>query len=95
MYINIKKGERNLKIKPLPLIICTLIVVFIDLYSLPIKKNIDIVVNGVHWKIDNENYSEKTSITIKGTYKNYLIKKDTFNGNIIIDLYDFTNNSLP
>lgn len=84
-----------MKIKQLPLIICTLIIVFIALYSLPLKKHIGLVVNGVQWKIDNENYSEKTSIAIKGTYNSYLLKKDTFNGNIIIDLYDFTNNSLP
>ncbi|MEO2508705.1 hypothetical protein ABHA01_13020 [Clostridium paraputrificum] len=64
-----------MKIKQLSLVICTLIVVFIALYSLPLKKNIDLVVNEVQWKIDNENYSEKTSITIKGTYNSYLLTK--------------------
>ena len=38
---------------------------------------------------------KKTTISIKGTYSSYLLKKDIFKGDIIIDLYDFTNNSLP
>ena len=64
-----------MKIKILALVISTLIVVFIALYSIPLKKNIDLVVNGVQWNIDNEDYSEKTTISIKGTYSSYLLKK--------------------
>ena len=82
-----------MKIKILALVISTLIVVFIALYSIPLKKNIDLVVNGVQWNIDNEDYSEKTTISIKGTYSSYLLKKIIII--IIIDLYDFINNSLP
>ncbi|MBS6888545.1 MULTISPECIES: hypothetical protein [Clostridium] len=48
-----------MKIKLLTLVICTLIVVFIALYSRPLKKNIDLVINGVQWKIDNEIIQKK------------------------------------
>ena len=60
------------------------------LYFIPLRKNIDITLNGIEGKIGNPENTEKKSIHIKGKYTNYLFKKDSFVGNIKIDGYDET-----
>ena len=64
-----------MKIKPLNLVISTLIVVFIALYSIPLNKNVDLVISWVQWKIDNEYYSEKNHYIYKRNLQQLSTKK--------------------
>jgi hypothetical protein len=66
------------------LIICIVIFIF------PWQHKIDTTIKGVQCRIGNANYLENVSITIKGTYKQYLLKTNTFEGKILIDKYDFS-----
>lgn len=58
------------------------------LYFIPLRKNIDITLNGIEGKIGNPENIENKSIHIKGKYTNYLLKKDSFVGYIKIDGYE-------
>ncbi|HEX3076026.1 MAG TPA: hypothetical protein VHQ24_04080 [Lachnospiraceae bacterium] len=52
----------------------------------------DKTIEGVECRIGDKDYLDNVTISIKGTYKNYLFKNDTFKGTIEIDKYDFTKN---
>lgn len=66
------------------LIFCFIIYVF------PWIHKIDTTIQGIQFRISDEDYSEDVSIKVKGVYNQYLIKNDTFEGIISIDSYDFT-----
>lgn len=57
---------------------------------LPFRRNIDTVLKGEECRIGDEEYSKEISLLVKGTYNQYLIKSDTFEGTIEISGYDNT-----
>jgi hypothetical protein len=66
------------------IIVCLIICIF------PWRHKIDTTIQGIQCRMGDEDYSEDVSINVKGVYKNYLIKNDSFEGTISIDSYDFT-----
>lgn len=74
------------------LFIFTVIVIICGgLYFIPLRKNIDITLNGIEGKIGHPENTENKSIHIKGKYTNYLFKKDSFAGDVKIDGYDVSD----
>lgn len=71
-------------------IIIIFAVAFAALYNIPWSYKINKTVQGVECRIGDPDYSEKVTIKIDGTYKQYLFKNNTFKGNISIDKYAFT-----
>lgn len=67
------------------IIVCLIICIF------PWSYKIDTTLQGIQYRIGDEDYSEDVIIKAKGVYKQYLIKEDTFEGIISIDIYDFTH----
>ncbi len=77
-------------IKKIGLVCGGILIVLLILYVLPWKSRINTTINGAQCKIGESKYIEKVTITIKGDYKRYLFKKDTFSGRIELDNRDFT-----
>lgn len=71
-------------------ILAIVLVICLVIYVFPWRHKIDITVRGIQCRIGDADYSEDVLITVKGVYKQYLIKNDTFEGTISIDIYDFT-----
>lgn len=65
-------------------------IVCLILYVFPWQYDVDSRIQGVQFRIGDEGYSEKVSVAIKGEYKRYLFKNDTFEGTISIDRYPYT-----
>lgn len=64
------------------------------LFIVPWRHNIDNTYQGLEYRVGYPDYLERNlNITVKGVYKDYLFKKDTFEGIISIDKYDFTQNT--
>lgn len=84
-----------MKSKRLIWVAAAFVIVCISISVLPLNRDIDTVVQGVQWKIDEKSYYENVSVSVNGTYSNYLFRKDSFKGNICIDIYGFTYNSQP
>lgn len=84
-----------MKSKKIICIVACLLIIGLAISLLPWKKKINTSLNAQQWKINDENYCEQVSISIKGTYNSYLFRKDTFKGHIYIDNYDYTYNSQP
>ncbi len=68
-----------------------IIALLIILYIFPWNQRINTTMKGIKCRISDDNYSENVSISIKGDYKHYLFKNDTFDGTITIDKYRFTS----
>lgn len=58
---------------------------------LPLQRNVDVVHKGVLCRTNDPNYKEDVNIEVKGKYRDYLFRMDTFKGTIVIDKYDFTS----
>lgn len=67
-------------------------IIFILIYYIPWQLKINNVIQGVQSRIGDKEYSENVSIKINGIYKQYLFKKDVFEGTISINKYEFTHN---
>jgi len=67
-----------------------IIIVLLILYVFPLKSSVNTTVKGVQCRINDNNYIENVTINIKGDYKRYLFKNDTFNGTITLDNNEFT-----
>lgn len=72
------------------IVICVGVIALIVLTSLyiPFIRKIDITVDGVQCRIGDETEEKSVKITVKGTYKNYLIKDDTFQGSLEVEGYE-------
>lgn len=57
------------------------------IYFLPLKYKIDKTLDGFQTKIGHDEYNEKITIEVKGTYNKYLMKNDTFKGSISTNLH--------
>lgn len=92
--MNKLKFTSKLLITFLSLVLCTLLLLCI----IPFKNNIDTTLQGIQWRLDDSTSYEPVVITVKGTYKQYIlniVKDDTFNGSIEINNYEITKNSEP
>lgn len=67
------------------------LIVSLVIYILPWRYRIDKTIQGVQYRLGDEEYSEDVTITIKGVYKRYLFKDDKFEGTLAISLYDLTS----
>ncbi|MDF2941756.1 MAG: hypothetical protein K0S01_614 [Herbinix sp.] len=67
----------------------------VALFTLPWQHKINTNIQGIQSRIGDNAYSEEVSITVVGVYKQFLIKKDTFEGTITIDKYPSTMNASP
>ena len=74
-------------------ILTSIIIICLSIYFIPWRHKIDTTIQGVQFRIGDKEYSKDVSIKVNGVYKQYLIKKDTFEGAISIDIYDFTHNT--
>lgn len=72
-----------------------LLIILIGVSVLPWKNKIDTTVKAFQLDINDPEYSENISVVIKGVYNRYLFRNDTFNGDIYIETYDYTYNSVP
>ncbi len=74
-----------------------ILLIFLGLSLIPITHRIDRTVNGIKWEFDNPAMSREVSVTIDGTYKDYILhvirKNDIFEGKFIVSGYDFTEKS--
>lgn len=61
------------------------------LYIFPWVHKIDKTMEGLQYRIGDTDYSENIEITVQGRYFDYLLKKDTFEGKIYVENYDFTS----
>ncbi|HEX3021891.1 MAG TPA: hypothetical protein VHP81_05815 [Lachnospiraceae bacterium] len=77
-------------LKKVTIVLFFLVLVCLALYKIPWTTNVDKTIDGVECRIGDKDYLDNVTISIKGTYKNYLFKNDTFKGTIEIDKYDFT-----
>lgn len=71
------------------------ILIGVAICTLPIKQNINKTITAVQWRIYDEKTTKNLKITIHGWYRNYLFRKDTFKGDILIEGYDCTYTSKP
>lgn len=74
-------------------ILTSLLIIYLAIYFIPWRHKIDTTIQGMQFRIGDKDYSKDVSIKVKGVYKQYLIKKDTFEGAISVDIYDFTHNT--
>ncbi len=69
----------------------TIIALLIILYIFPWNQKINTTLKGIECRVGDNDYSQDISITIKGDYKHFLFKSDTFHGTISIDKYKITS----
>ncbi|WMJ23973.1 hypothetical protein RBG61_04700 [Paludicola sp. MB14-C6] len=80
-----KTNKKAIQIVAILFFIIVLVCIF------PIPRKIDKIVPAFEWQNGNANYQKQTQIKIKGIYKDYLFRRDTFKGTICIDGYDYTS----
>lgn len=68
-------------------IVIIVLLIIIGVYFLPWQHNINTTLEGVQCRINDNEYIEKVTITVKGKYNQYLFKDDVFLGNISTNLY--------
>ncbi len=73
--------------------ITIIILIGIVISVLPYSRNIDMTLDGGMYRIGDPIYHEHTSLVIKGVYRNYLFKDNTFSGFIEISNIDETYGS--
>lgn len=64
------------------------------IYNYAKAYHINTTLSGVECRIGDSKYLDKVTIKVKGTYYKSLFQKDSFDGTISIDKYDYTNNPL-
>jgi len=72
------------------IIVALVAIAAVILLSVPIPIHMDKHLEAMQYKLDDPNYSEKVDIHVEGKYSLYLVKQDTFMGNISIDKYPQT-----
>lgn len=77
-------------VKKIVLSIIAAAIVLLLLYAIPIRHKINTTYEGLQCRIGDPDYSENVSVTVDGYYYSYLFKADRFEGQIIVDKYDFT-----
>lgn len=60
----------------------------------PWRHKIDTVIQGAEYRIGDADYSEDITITVKGIYRQYLLKSNTFEGTFSVSKYNFTSDVL-
>lgn len=61
---------------------------------LPFPKKMDIAQGGVLWKCDMPEEAQSTTVTIKGTYWDYLLLEDKFDGSVWVEALPETRREL-
>lgn len=74
-----------------------LLIAGLFLYITPLQRNVENTLYGFQCRIGGNEYEYENKITlyVKGVYKSYLFKNDTFEGIIEISGYDFTYELTP
>lgn len=72
------------------IIVALVAIAAVILLSVPIPIHMDKHLEARQYKLDDPNYSEKVDIHVRGRYNLYLVKQDTFVGNISINKYPQT-----
>lgn len=70
-------------------IIIIMLIGLVGICFMPLPQNINVVLDGKEYRIGDTEYKEDRNIEIRGKYKNYLFRDDTFEGKINIEGYDF------
>ncbi|MCT4631363.1 MAG: hypothetical protein N4A76_01345 [Firmicutes bacterium] len=75
--------------------ITAITLIVIAVLTLPFPHKIKQTYPAIEYRIGYPDYIDRElTITVKGVYKDYLIKKDTFEGIVSVDKYDFTQDTL-
>lgn len=74
-------------------IISIAVLALITVCLVPLTQKIDRVLEGVEYRIGDSTYEEHRRIEIRGQYRRYLLKNNTFEGEITIEGYDFSDKS--
>lgn len=80
--------------------------IILAIVYIPITRKIDVSVEGIQCRIGEETEEKSVRIKVKGSYKNYVFKDDTFKGTLEVEGYEqdsdnydvelrFSNNSSP
>lgn len=77
--------------KKIALFITILIVIFILICIIPIRKDIDKTLDCIDFYKGTDNNAKKSTMTIKGIYYDFLFSKDSFLGEISVDSWDLSN----
>jgi len=74
----------------------SLLVILVGILMLPMSKKININEGSTIYRNTDTTFSEECTISIKGRYYNYLLKRDKFEGEIFIlsERFTYENNSL-
>lgn len=60
------------------------------LYFSSFIETIDVTLEGLEYRISQNEYQEEVAIQIEGTYKKYLFQEEEFSGMITVSGYDFS-----
>lgn len=69
------------------ILIRLILLVIIIICFLPWQHKIDKTLSGFEKQLGNGKYNEKITITVKGNYKQYLLKNDKFKGSISTNIH--------
>lgn len=69
------------------ILLVVVLLISVGVCFLPWQHDINTTLEGVQCRINDNEYIEKITITVKGKYNQYLFKDDVFIGNISINLY--------
>lgn len=77
----------------LKLMVAVSSLVVLSICTLPLKKNIDTTINTVQWELDQRESSRNVKVKVKGTYRSYLLRRNSFDGEIQIDGQELAQNA--
>lgn len=61
---------------------------------LPLPRYIDVEHQGLQWRLGTPDYAEPRTVSINGTYYDYLFRRDTFSGFIRVEGYPLTDKAV-